>query len=76
MTILTFLENLLVAFELFCSDCDAIFQVNVLTFKMCFVIASVSIKVFFELCACIDEVCQIFRKTKFPDQRPFFIKDI
>lgn len=40
------LESLMVAFRLLCSDCDAVFQVNVLTFKVCFVIASRNLHVF------------------------------
>lgn len=45
VTMLTFLEKLIMAFGLFCSD--AIFQVNVLTFKRCFMIASRRTNVFF-----------------------------
>lgn len=52
VTILTFLA-ILMTFAHFCSDCDAIYQVNMLTFKGCFGTASRSINIFFSSHVCL-----------------------
>lgn len=51
-TLVTFLA-ILMTFEHFCSNCDAIYQVNVLTFKGCFGTASRSTDIFFSSYVCL-----------------------